>query len=215
MHTNPRLLTAVNPGGMVTIKSFRSALAEADYLVEYIREILGQINENTPPDDRVVCLFPTHRCLSQYRAEFERRGLKCKRRDSSDLPGDKMWVRILGKLAFQRNQPFLERLVLDRFPDFKDRHKNEVIVALLNGHASSVGSALDWIGRNHSWSEPTLTAVSEYSAFIQSLTSRDAMCIAACIDSVLPSGRRCNPHHVDDFLTTTDEAILEEFLMFL
>ena len=95
MHTNPRLLKAVKPGGVVAIRSFKSAVAEANDLVEYIKEILSQINENTPPDDRVVCLFPSHRVLSQYREEFEKRGLKCKCKDSSDSLDDKMWVRML------------------------------------------------------------------------------------------------------------------------
>jgi superfamily I DNA/RNA helicase len=213
MHAKPRLLKAVKPGGEVAIKSFKSAVAEADYLVGYIREILNKISKNTSPDDGVVCLFPSNRVLSQYREEFEKRGLKCKCRDSSDLLDDKMWVRILGKLAFQRNQPFLERLVLDRFPDFKPKHKKEVVEALLNGH-TSVSSALASIGQNHGWRKPALTAISEYDAFVQSLTSRDATRIASCIDSVLPNGRQCNPYHVDDFLAATaaDETMLEEYL---
>ncbi|MCK4788279.1 MAG: ATP-dependent helicase, partial [Desulfobacteraceae bacterium] len=206
MNTNPRLLKAVKPGGVVAIKSFKSAVAEANDLVEYIKEILSQINENTLPHDRVVCLFPSNRVLSQYREEFKKRGLKCKCKDSSDSLDDKMWVRILGKLAFQRNQPFLERLILDRFPDFKPRHKKEVIAAVLDGH-TSVSSALSSIGHNHGWREPALTAISEYNAFIQSLTSRDATRIASCIDSVLPSGRQCDPYHVDDFLANDDETI--------
>jgi len=125
MHANPRLLKVVKPGGVVAIKSFKSAVAEADDLVERIRAILSQVNENTPPDDRVVCLFPMHKVLQQYRKEFEERGLKCKCKDSSDSLNDKMWVRILGRLAFQRSQPFLERLVLDRFSDFKPKHKKK------------------------------------------------------------------------------------------
>jgi len=214
MHAKPRHLKAVKPGGVVAIKSFKSAVAEANYLVdEYIKGILNQINENTPPDDRVVCLFPMHKVLQQYRKEFEKRGVKCKCKDSSDSLDDKMWVRILGKLAFQCNQPFLERLVLDRFSAFKPKHKKEVVEVLLNGH-TSVSSALASIGRNHGWREPTLTAISEYNAFVQSLTSRDATRIASCIDSVLPNGRQCNPYHVDDFLAATaaDEIMLEEYL---
>jgi len=214
MHANPRHLKAVKPGGMVAIKSFKSAVAEADFLVhEYIKGALSQINENTPPDDGVVCLFPSNRVLSQYRKGFVERGLKCKCKDSSDSLDDKMWVRILGKLAFQRNQPFLERLILDRFPAFKPRHKKEVVAALRNGH-TSVSSALASIERKRSWREPTLTAISEYNAFIKSLTSRDATRVALCIDSVLPNGRQCNPDYVDDFLNlaTADEMMLEEYL---
>jgi len=211
MHTNPRLLKADKPGGVVAIKSFKSAVAENNYLVEYIKDILSQINENTPPDNRVVCLFPSHKVLSQYRKEFEKRGLKCKCKDSSDSLDDKMWVRILGKLAFQRTQPFLERLILNRFPDFKPKHKKEVIAALLNGY-TSINSILSSIEHNQSWRDPALTAISEYNAFIQSLISRDATQIALCIDSVLPSGRQCNPCHVDDFLASIDETILEESL---
>jgi len=211
MHANPRHLEVAKTGGVVKIKSFKSAVAEADGLVEYIKGILSQINANTPPHDGVVCLFPSHRVLSQYQAEFETRGLKCKCRDSSDLLDDKMWVRIFGKLAFQRNQPFLERLILDRFSAFRDNHKKEVVAALLNGH-TSVSSALASIGRKRGWREPALTATSEYKAFIQSLTSRDPTRIASCIDSVLPNGRQCNPDHVDDFLATADETTLEESL---
>lgn len=199
---------------MVAIKSFKSAKAEVDDLAEHIKGILSQTNENTPPHDRVVCLFPSNRVLAQYRKEFEKRGLKCKCKDFSDSLDDKMWVRIFGKLAYQRNQPFLERLILDRFPAFRPKHKKEVIEALVNGH-TSVSSALASIGRNHSWREPALSAILEYDAFIQSLTSGDATRIASCINSVLPSGRQCNPYHVDDFLATlaTDgETILEESL---
>lgn len=213
MQTNPRHLRMIKPGGVVAIKCFRSAVAEVDYLVEYINGILSQINENTPPDGGVVCLFATNRVLQQYRKEFEERGLKCKCKDSSDLHDDKMWVRIFGKLAFQRSQPFLERLILDKFPALKSDHKKEVVGALMNGQ-TSVSLALDLIRRKHTWREPTLTAISGYNAFIRSLTSRDATQIALCIDSVLPNGKQCNPDDVEEFLdlATADEMMLEEYL---
>jgi len=211
MHTNPRQLRAIKPRGVVAIKSFRSAAAEVDYLVEYIREILNQISWDTSPDDGVVCLFPMHKVLQQYRKEFESKGLKCKCRESSDSLDDKMWVRILGKLAFQRNQPFLERLVLDRFPTLKPRLKKEAVAALLDGH-TSVSSALASIERNHNRPESISAAISEYNTFLQSLTSRDSTRVASCIESVLPSGRQCNPYHIDEFLATVDETTLEESL---
>jgi superfamily I DNA/RNA helicase len=211
IHTNSTQLKVVKPGGVVAIKCFRSAVAEVAYLVEYIWGILSHINENTPPDDGVVCLFPIHRVLQQYREEFEKRGLKCKCRDYSKSLDDRMWVRILGRLAFQRSQPFLERLVLNIFPVFQPKHQKEVVAALLNGH-TSVSSALASIGRNHRWRKPTLTAVSQYDAFVQSLTSRDATRVAACIDLVLPNGRQCNPCYVEDFLADARETILEESL---
>lgn len=211
MHGNPRQLRAVKPGGVVAIKSFRSAAAEVDYLVEYIKEILNHISWDTSPDDGVVCLFPTHKVLQQYRKEFERKELKCKCRDSSDLLDDKMWVRILGKLAFQRNQPFLGRLVLERFPTIRPRLKKEVVAALLDGH-TSVSLALASIEGNHSRQGSISAAISEYNTYLQSLTSRDSTQVASCIDSVLPSGRQCNPHYIDEFLATTDETTLEESL---
>jgi len=211
MHPNPRQLRAVRPGGVITIKSFRSAAAEVDYLVEYIRGILNQIDRNTSPDAGVVCLFPTHRVLQQYRKKFEEKGLKCKCRDSSDSLDDKAWVRILGKLAFQRNQPFLERLVLERFPTVRPRLKKEVVVALLDGH-TSVTSALAAVESNHNQPDSVSTAISEFNTFLQSLTSRDSSRIAACIDSILPNGRQCSPYYVDEFLATTDETTLEESL---
>lgn len=213
MHANPRHLRIIKRGGSVEIKCFRSAVAEIDYLVCYINRILSEINENTHPDDGVVCLFASNRALRQYRKEFEDRGLNCRCKESPDLRGDRIWIRIFGKLAFQRNQPFLERLILDRFPALKPDHKKEVIGALLNGQ-TSVSLALDSIMRRHTWREPTLAAISEYSAFIQSLTSRDATQIALCINSVLPSGKQCDPADVEEFLdlTTADETMLEEYL---
>jgi superfamily I DNA/RNA helicase len=126
MHAYPRQLKVIKSGGIVAIRSFKSAVAEVNFLVQYISGILNQINENTPPDDGIVCLFPMHKVLQQYRKEFEERGLKCKCKDLSSSLDDKMWVRILGKLAFQRSQPFLERLVLDIFPAFQPKHKKEV-----------------------------------------------------------------------------------------
>jgi len=213
MHANPRHLKVVKPGGVVTIKSFMSAKAEVDDLAQYIKGILSQISESASPNDGVVCLFPQKKVLQQYRTEFGKRGLKCKCRDSSDLSNDKIWVRILGKLAFQRNQPFLERLVLNRFRAFKPKHKREVVEALLNEH-TSVSLALASIARNHGWREPTLTAISEYNTFVESLTSRDPTRVTLCIDSVLPDGRQCDPSYVDDFLAMAiaDEAMLEEAL---
>lgn len=211
MHANPRYLKVCKSGGVVAIKSFRSAVAEVDYLVGYMKGILSQINENTSPDDGVVCLFPMHKVLQQYRKEFEERGLKCKCKDSSSFLDDKMWVRILGKLAFQRSQPFLERLVLELFPAFQPKHKKEVVAALMNGH-TSVSSALSLISHSHGLWKRTLTAISEYNTFIESLTSRDTTRVASCISSILPNGRQCNPHYVDDFLATADETTLEESL---
>lgn len=211
MHANPRQLRAVRPGGVVAIKSFRSAAAEVDYLVEYIGEILNQISWDTSPDDGVVCLFPMHRVLQQYRKRFERKGLKCKCRDSSDLLNDKMWVRILGRLAFQRNQPFLERLVLERFPTIRPKLKKEVIATLLDGH-TSVSSALASIESNHNQPEPISAAISEYNTFLQSLISRDSTRVASCINSILPTGRQCDPYCIDEFLAIADETTLEESL---
>lgn len=88
-----------------------------------------------------------------------------------------------------------------------------MVAALLNG-CTSVSSALALLESNHGWSEPALTAISEYNTFVQSLTSRDATRIALCINSVLLNGRQCNPYHVDDFLAmaTADETMLEEYL---
>lgn|GEM_PF-928884 len=213
MHTNPRLLEAVKPGGTVAIRSYRSAKAEADSLVEYLRGLLSQVDETAPPDDRVVCLFPQNKVLDQYRKEFESRGLRCKCKDPSNLLDEKMWVRTLGRLAFQRSQPFLERLVLERFCAIKPRHKRDVLVALLGGHAS-LSSALDWCERNQGWRQPALSAISEYRSFVEAVTSRDATQIALCIDSVLSGGRQCDPGYVDNFLdlATADETMLEEYL---
>jgi superfamily I DNA/RNA helicase len=211
MHAYPRQLKVIKSGGVVAIRSFKSAVAEVNFLVEYIRGILSQINENTPPDDSVVCLFPMHKVLQQYRKEFEERGLKCKCKDFSSFLDDKMWVRILGKLAFQRNQPFLERLVLDIFPAFQPKHKKEVVAALMAGH-TSVSSALSSLSRNHGLWQKTLTAISEYNTFIESLISRDATRVASCISSILPNGIQCDPHHIDDFLAIADETTLEESL---
>lgn len=211
MHANPRHLKVIKSGGVVAIRSFKSAVTEVDCLAKYIKGILSQINENTSPDDGVVCLFPRHTVLRQYRKEFEERGLKCKCKDSPDSLEDKTWVRILAKLAFQRNQPFLERLILERFPAFKPKHKREMVAAFLNG-LTSVSSALASAAQNHGWREPTLTAIAEYNAFVQSLTSWDDTRVASCIDAVLPSGRQCNPSYIADFLATPDEAILEDSL---
>lgn len=213
MHANPRHLKMVKPGGEVAIKSFRSALQEVDYLAAYIKGILSQITEKTLPHAGVVCLFPQNKVMWQYGKEFEKRGLKCKYRKSSKSLDNKTWIRILATLAFQLNQPFLERLVLTRFPELNLEYQKEVVVALLNGHMS-VSSALAYLGNRHRWREPTLTAVSEYNAFLQFLTSRDAMRVSSCIDAVLPKGRQCNPTYVDDFLAmaTADETMLEESL---
>lgn len=213
MHTNPRLLEAVKPGGTVAIRSYRSAKAEADGLVEYLRGILSQVDETAPPDEGVVCLFPQNKVLAQYRTEFEARGLRCKCRDPSNLLDEKMWVRTLGRLAFQRSQPFLERVVLERFCDIKPRHRRDVLATLL-GKDASLSSSLDSCERNQGWRQPALSAASEYRSFIQSVTGRDATQIASCIDSVLSGRRQCDPGYVDHFLdlATADETMLEEYL---
>jgi superfamily I DNA/RNA helicase len=122
-----------------------------------------------------------------------------------------MWVRILVKLAFQRNQPFLERLVLERFPTIRARLKKEVVTTLLDGH-TSVSSALASIESNHNRPESISAAISEYNTFLQSLTSRDSTRVASCIDSILPTGRQCNPYYIDEFLAIADETTLEESL---
>ena len=212
MHADPRHLKVLKAGGTVAIKSFRSAVAEADYLAGYMKVIMSRMDlANASQDKGIVCLFPTHKVLKQYRKEFEARGLKCKCRDSSNSLDNRMWARLLAKLAFQRSQPFLERLILDRFPAFKPRHKKGVLTALLGGYPSVI-SALASVAPSDGWREPTLTAVSDYTAFVDSLTSRDTSRVASCIDLILTGGRRCDPGHVDKFLATTDEAMLEESL---
>ncbi len=214
MHDNPQHLEAVKPGGVVSVKPFVSALAECNYLADYIEDKLSAIDENTIANEGVACLFPSHKVLSYYRNKFTEKGIKCKVRESSELFDDKNWVRIFAKLSYQRNQPFLERLILEKFPEFKPRHKTDVIASLLNGHTSVI-SALTFLVDNRRWSGSIIAAISEYNRLIQSLTSRDTTQIASCINSVLPNGKECEPSFIDDFLgalASEGEVILEECL---
>jgi ATP-dependent DNA helicase Rep len=208
MNPTPRLLVPHKDGGSISVKSFPSCKAETDYLAGRLSEILTGINRETLSEDKPVCLFPSRRVLGQYRKEFEKRGIKCNLRGLSDTLNEKNWLRIYARLSFQRDQSFLHRILLERFPPLRRRIKS--VVRMIIDGAVSVNLALDLLAQQAGWGLQSQTAADDYKTILSHITSGNPDLLLNAFNSVLPTSHQCTKENVETFLNAIDETNLDD-----
>ncbi len=209
MNPDPRLLVPLKTEGIISVKSFPSCKAEADYLAERLSAILAGVQPDTRPEERPICLFPSRKVLGQYKKEFEKRGIRCDARDVLDILDEKAWLRICARLAIQRDQPFLERILLERFTSLR-RRIHEIVDLIIKG-TPSVISALDMLAQQSGWGAQSEAGAQEYKTFLNRLTSGDPDLVLAVFNSLL-SNNRCTREMIESFLNAADEINLDDFI---
>jgi superfamily I DNA/RNA helicase len=210
MNANPRLLQPHQPNGVFSLKSFKSCKAEADYLANRLTAILAGIGQETVAEERPICLFSSKRVLGQYKTELEKRGVRCTMRDVQDTLDEKAWLRLCARVAIQRDQPFLHRVLLERFPNL--RRRAQEIVDLVVGGCPSVRNAIGLLAERPQWGKESQSAAQSYSLFLDQLTSRNPDLVLAAFNSVLTGSNQCTRVIVDTFLNAADEVDLEDYI---
>jgi superfamily I DNA/RNA helicase len=200
----------LKPDGVISVRSFPSCKAESDYLAERLAEILAGINWDTLPEDRPIFLFPSRRVLGQYKKELEKRGIKCNARDSQLMLDERSWLRICARIAIQKDQPYLHRILLERHSALR-RKINSIITLLVNG-TTSIASALDILSQQSGWGIQSQAAAEEYKTFLRLLTSNDSELVTNSFNSVLSNNYRCTREVVENFLNNADETNLDDFI---
>ena len=210
MNPSPRLLRPHQPDGNISLKSFKSCKAEADYLAGRLASILAGITSQTVPEEKPICLFPSKRVLSQYKKELEKRGIKCNARDPRGALDEKTWLRICARVAVQRDQLYLHRILLHRFPKLR-KWANE-IVNLIVGGCPSVRDALSLLAQHPQWGRESQAGAKNYLSLIDQLISRDADLVLVAFNSVLTGTNQCTKSMVEAYLNTADEVNLEDHI---
>jgi len=208
MRDDPPELKSLTEGGEIVIQPFKSAKREAEYLAAYIRALLESIPKNAPQEEGIACLFPTNEALWAYQTVLEGRGIRCKTPKIVKLTGQQEWARILFRLAHLRNQPLLERGLLQMFPPVKPRHQRAVIKTVLEEN-STVGEAVAACLKRGEWSETAASAGETYQRSMQSLTSGDPDKISACMHEMFGDPVEWLPERIEQFLEQA-KASLED-----
>lgn len=209
MNPDPRLLVPLKTEGIISVKSFRSCKAEADYLAERLSEILAGVQPDTLPEERPICLFPSRKVLSQYKKELEKRGIRCNARNVLNTLDEKAWLRICARLAIQKDQPFLQRILVERFTSL--RRRITAIIELIIQGTPSVILALDELAQQPGWGAQSEAGAQDYKTFLNRLTSGDPDLVLLVFNSLL-SNNRCSREMVEDFLNAADEINLDDFI---
>lgn len=121
-------------GGNIDCFRFKSSKAEKEFLVDYLN---NRIDE-TPPEPRskhgIVCLFPSRRALNFYFNQL-RESVPCYIR-GSQKSSRRDWLSLVMRLYCQPYQRFVERLILETFPEIKPRHKRSIVQFVLENDSS-------------------------------------------------------------------------------
>jgi superfamily I DNA/RNA helicase len=205
----PRELVPHKSGGRVSIKAFKSAKAESDFLADYVRSRLRTIRLEASNRTGIACLFPSWRVLNQYQKELEKRGVLCSVQRTGQPTEQEMWVRVLARLAVLCNQPLLERVLLTRFPAIKPRHQRQVIAKLLS-NGCGISEAVALAANSGHWDDDARFSAMQYENFIKELVSGDPSRVSACFEWILNGVGKCDCSVIKEFLETADESSLED-----
>ena len=209
MRPDPRLLLPIRDGGTVEIRGRKSAKAEIGFLAEYLRGCLTSLSPSSDPKEGVACLFPSKAVLRQYQKALSRADVPCRVRTASTEYDAERWVRIMLRLAKQQGQPFLQRLLLERYSDVKPRHRKQLAQVAVAGR-SGVQESVRLIVAQRQWTGAAANSALEYLQSLDNLESRDPLRIAPEIQRALPTGICCDPATVDQFLETALDRDLED-----
>lgn len=129
MSGTPRPMTPKSSGGVVQSLSFKSSKAEVSFLSEYLARRLSELPQNPRAKDGVVCLFPSKQARSAY-FEMLASLVPCAIAERDSSPARVALRRTL-ELLLRPEQRFLQRLLINRFPDLKPRHRESLVALML------------------------------------------------------------------------------------
>jgi len=209
MKEQPRELKPLRQGGSVSIGRFKSAKAEAAFLVDYLVAAHSCLGLTAEAEQRVACLFPWRNVLNQYSKVLAAAGVPCEVRSRVEGSDAERWVRTVLRLAFQRGQPFLQRLLLTYYPAIMPRH-HKALVLRVTADGATMREAVTSLVQEGKWTGPAAEAATDFLALLGEVESGHPGRVASAIERFVPAVSACDPEVVEEFFGIADTAGLEE-----
>jgi superfamily I DNA/RNA helicase len=206
---NPRVLLPTRNGGAVVIRPFKSAKAEVEFLAAHLSGCLASLAPPWDAKQGVACLFPTRDVLRQYQRALAEAGVPCQVRGALASRQSEDWLRLMLRLACQPRQPFLERILLERFNEIKGHHK-KLLAATVTSQNIGTGEAVRVLVEQRRWRGSAADDADRYLRSLDNLESRDARRIAEEIHATFPAELVCDASTIDRLLQTAVEENLED-----
>lgn len=130
MNPKPRQMLPFHEGGVVESLRFKSSKAEIEYLVHFLRTCIDALPAEPRPREGIVCLFPTKNSLRFY---FEKlcELIPCYT-TRLDIEDSRRRLTYALSLYARPHQRFVERLLLESFPEIKPRHRKAMVNIVIN-----------------------------------------------------------------------------------
>jgi len=209
MKEQPRELKPLRQGGSVAIHRFKSAKAEAAFLVDYLVAAHSCLGPTAETEQRVACLFPWRNVLNQYSKVLAAAGVPCEVRSRVENSDAERWVRTVLRLAFQRGQPFLQRLLLTYYPEIMPRHHKALVLRVM-ADGATMTEAVTSLVQEGMWTGPAAEAATDFLALLGEVESRHPGRVASAIERFVPAATACDPEVVEEFFGIADSAGVEE-----
>lgn len=178
MNPNAIQMIAEKEGGQASCICFKSAKAEVEFLIDFLRTKISELPENPKPKQGIVCLFPSHRVLDNYYAALQEHTPLCS--GKVEHSRERQLLSLLLQLVVNPHQKFLERILLELFKAIKPRHKAE-IVKLIFERDISTPQAMDQFITTNSLPNAITEAGHSYIETCSILSSKDPQHIAEVI----------------------------------
>ena len=201
MSASPRPMVASRTGGEVLCYRFKSSKAEVAFLVDYLRTRITELPEVPTPKDGIVCLFPSKRVLNAY-FEMLSPHIPCSRRYEDVSPARRLVERVLQSLA-QPGQRFLERLLLNQYPDVKPRHR-ALIVARILERGVPPSTACETLIDDGELTDKALVAGREFVRFCNAIRTQNGSEIAQTLSIKTGADATLITHEIDRFLAADE-----------
>ena len=155
--------------GEFAVTLFKSCKAE----IEQIADILKSLDAS----DRagVIILLPKKRVAEYYAAKICEAGVNCSIRTTDT--SSELLTAVL-RLVILHSQPFLERVILQRFSDLDRKYRAQVLPMFVNGHTSLI----DTLGQgcmDKRWQKRLRNSLSALTGTTAKLVSDDAGSVVA------------------------------------
>jgi DNA helicase-2/ATP-dependent DNA helicase PcrA len=197
-------------GGSVTCHEFKSAKAEIEYLVDFLKSCIAALPPEPRPRDGIVCLFRTRQALSFYQGKLIDGGVRCYSRSATRDP-KRDWLKRALELISYPGQRFLERLLLEEFSDVKTADKRKM-VELMRTNDASPSEALGVLaptGRLSSTAESSARVFCELCAM---LSKREVGLIARAFAERLDIDQAAAALHLERFLDQLNDPEREQLI---
>lgn len=183
-------------GGNIDCFRFKSSKAEKTFLIDYLNSCIDEIPPEPRSKDGIVCLFPSWRALDFYFEQL-REFVPCYLRGSHESDR-RDWLTLVMQLYCQPYQRFVERLILDTFPEIKPRHKRSIVQCVLEND-SSPSEAVTSLLAEGNFTDHVADGATRFLNLCEQLSSRNINTISEILSRILQIDIDDSLHELEGF----------------